>query len=114
MLTPIFGKVKGQTEQSLFEFQKNTPNLNVYNVRPGAVDWRHHPEIHAFMPGQAMYKRMLIPVLATYKGMMTPTRELSRILTELVMSKGEPLQGKDVGMEGTLVPNAAIRRMAGL
>jgi hypothetical protein len=114
MLTPIFGRVKGETEQSLFDFHKANPNLKVYNVRPGGVDWRDHPEIHPFMPHQAMYKRVLLPVFGAVKSMMTPTRPLGKVLTELAMSKGAPLEGKDIQMGGRLVPNVAIRRMAGL
>ncbi|KAF2013626.1 hypothetical protein BU24DRAFT_424625 [Aaosphaeria arxii CBS 175.79] len=113
--TPIFGRVKGQIEQALFDLGKQTPNLNVYNARPGAVDWRHHPEIHKFMPHQALYKKMLLaPIDAVYKSMMTPTRSLGKVLTELAMSQGKPLKGKDLQMEGRLLPNVAIRRLAGL
>lgn len=114
MLTPIFGRVKGETEQALFDFHKANPNLKVYNVRPGAVDWRSYPEIHPFMPQQAMYKRVFLPVVSPIKSMMTPVIPLGRVLTELAMSKGEPLEGKDIQMGGRLVPNVAIRRMAGL
>lgn len=114
-LTPIFGRVKGETETSLHELHKANPNFNVYNVRPAGVDWRHHPEIHPFIPQQAFYKKALLPVLdVMYKPMMTPTRPLGKILTELAMSKGGPLEGKDIQMDGQLVSNVAIRRMAGL
>lgn len=115
MFTPIFGRVKGETEASLLEFHKQNSNFNVYNVRPAGVDWREHPEIHPFMSHQAMYKRALLPVIeAVYKPMLTPTRPLGKILTELAMSMGAPLEGKDIQMDGHLVPNSAIRRMAGL
>lgn len=115
MFTPIFGRVKGQIEAALLEFGKQHPMFKVYNVRPGGVDWTSHPEIHPFMPQQALYKKALMtPLNMVYKGLMTPTRPMGKIMTELAMSKGEPLQGKDIGMEGRLVPNAAIRRMAGL
>ncbi|KAI0164739.1 hypothetical protein GGR57DRAFT_450431 [Xylariaceae sp. FL1272] len=115
MFTPVYGRVKGLIEQALFEFSKNLPNFNIYNVRPAGVDWRHHPEIQPFIPNQAAYKKILIgPLDFVYKNMVTPTKPLGKILTELAMSKGEPLQGKDIHMEGRLVSNVAIRRMAGL
>jgi hypothetical protein len=115
MFTPIFGRVKGETETSLWDFHKANPNFNVYNVRPAGVDWRHHPEIHPFIPYQAFYKKALLPVIDTvYKPMMTPTRPLGKILTELALSKGAPLEGKDIQMDGQLVSNVALRRMAGL
>ncbi|KAF2792639.1 hypothetical protein K505DRAFT_375914 [Melanomma pulvis-pyrius CBS 109.77] len=115
MFTPTYGRVKGEIEASLFEFHKANPNFNVYNVRPAGVDWRHHPEIHPFIPQQAMYKRTLLPLIdAVYKPMMSPTGPLGKVLTELAMSKGAPLEGKDIYMDGHLVSNVAFRRMAGL
>jgi hypothetical protein len=99
----------------LFDFSKQNPMFKVYNVRPGGVDWTKHPEIHSFIPKQEMYKKVLIgPMKILYKSMTTPTREMGKVMTELAMSKGEPLDGKDIGMEGTLVSNVALRRMAGL
>jgi hypothetical protein len=114
IFTPIYGRVKGHTEQALFDFGKKTPNFNVYNVRPGVVDWREHKEIHPFMPSVDWYRSPLMPIVSVYKGLMTPSRALGRVLTDLVASRGEPLQGSDVGMEGRLIPNKAIRRLAGL
>ena len=115
MFTPLFGRVKGQIESALLEFSKQTPNFKVYNVRPGGVDWTSHPEIHPFMPKQAVYKTVLMrPLNVVYKSLMTPTQPMGRIFTELAMSKGEPLQGSGIEMEGYLVRNAAIRRMSGL
>ncbi|KAH8731546.1 hypothetical protein GQ44DRAFT_735999 [Phaeosphaeriaceae sp. PMI808] len=115
MFTPTFGRVKGQVESSLYEFSKQNPSFKLYNVRPGGVDWTNHPEIHSFIPHQAVYKRVLItPLNMISKSMMTPTRPMGKIMTELAMSNGEPLQGSGIEMQGTLVSNAAIRRMAGL
>lgn len=115
MFTTLFARVKGQAEQALFDFHKGTPNFRPYLVRPAGVDWRDHPEIHAFMPNQVWWKKALIgPIDTVYKNMITPTRPMGKILTELAMSKGEPLEGRDIQMEGRLVSNVALRRMAGL
>ncbi|KAF1973975.1 hypothetical protein BU23DRAFT_589235 [Bimuria novae-zelandiae CBS 107.79] len=90
ILTAMFGRVKGQTEKD-------------------------HKEIHPFIPAQPWWKKPLIaPIDTVYQKLMTPTKPLGRILTELAMSKGEPLQGKDIQMEGTVMPNTAFRRVAGL
>jgi hypothetical protein len=114
-MTPLFGRVKGQTESALFDFSKQNPMFRVYNVRPGGVDWTKHPEIHPFIPKQEMYKKVLIgPMNTLYKSMMTPTREMGKVMTELAMSRGERLEGGGIGMEGTLVSNVALRRMAEL
>lgn len=115
IFTPLFGRVKGEIESALVELGKQKPMFRVYNVRPGGVDWTNHAEIHAFIPKQDMYKKVLIgPMNLLYKSMMTPTREMGKVMTQLAMSKGEPLEAKDVGMEGRLVPNVALRRMGGL
>ncbi|KAF2440934.1 hypothetical protein P171DRAFT_523948 [Karstenula rhodostoma CBS 690.94] len=115
MFTAMFGRVKGQVEKSMFDFCKATPNLKFYTLRPAGVDWRDHPEIHPFMPSQPWWKRMLIgPIDAVHKPMITPTKPMGRIMAELAMSKGEPLEGEDIQMDGRAVPNVALRRLAGL
>jgi hypothetical protein len=115
LLTPIFGHVKGQTESALFEFSKQNMMFKIYNVRPGVVDWTKHSEIRPFIPKQEMYKKIVIGATdMLYKSMATPTREMGRVMTELAMNKGEQLGGIVLGMEGTLVTNVALRRMAGL
>jgi hypothetical protein len=115
MFTPLFGKVKGEAEASLLEFHKTRPNFCPIVVRPAAVDWRAHPEIHPFIPQKPWYQKVVIPVIEVgWKSMHTPTRELGKILTELAMSAGQPVQGPDVLASGRIVPNVAIRRMAGL
>jgi hypothetical protein len=115
IFTPIYGRVKGQTETALFDFAKQNPMFKVYNVRPGVVDWTNHAEIHPFIPQQATYKKVLIaPMNLVYKSMMTPTQPMGKVMMELAMSQGEPLRGSGIGMEGTLISNVALRRMSGL
>lgn len=115
MFTPLYGRVKGQIESALFNLSKEIQNLKVFNIRPGGVDWTSHPEIHPFIPKQDLYKRIMIPGLnVVYTPIMTPTKPMGRIMTELAMSRGERLEGRGIEMEGTLITNAAIRRMAGL
>jgi hypothetical protein len=115
MFTPLFGRVKGQIEQTLFDFGKTNENFKLYNVRPAIVDWRHHPEIHPFIPSLPLYRRMgLAPFDMVWKNMMTPTRPMGKVFTELALGKGEPLEGKDVQMEGRLLPNVVLRRLAGI
>jgi hypothetical protein len=103
--TTLYGRVKGQVETELLDLGKVKPMFRVYNVRPGAVDWTKHTAIHPFIPAQDMYKKVLMAP-------MNLAKEMGGVLTELAMSKGEPLEG--TGMEGRLVPNTAVRRMAGL
>jgi hypothetical protein len=115
MFTAQYARVKGETESALFALAKQNPMLKVFNIRPGGVDCTKHPEIHPFIPQQEWWKKVLIPPLnVAYKSLMTPTRPMGRIMTELAMSNGAPLQGSGIEMEGTLITNAAFRRMAGL
>jgi hypothetical protein len=112
--TTLYARVKGQTESALLDFGKKNTMFKVYNVRPGAVDWSSHPEIHPFIPQQDMYKKVLLgPMGLVWKNMVTPTNQMGRVMTELAMSRGEPLEGADVGMAGRLVSNIALRRMGG-
>jgi len=116
MLTAQYGRVKGRVEQALFDFGKANPNFKVYNVRPGVVDWRHHPEIHPFAPVGSLpaYRKVLLGPIGMWKNMMTPTKPMGKIFTELALSQGKPLDGNDIQMEGRLLPNVAIRRLAGI
>lgn len=115
MFTPIFGRVKGQIEMALLNFRKQNPNFKAYSVRPGGVDWTAHPEIQPFIPNQPAWKRALMrPMNLVYKSVMTPTQPMGKVFTELAMSKGEPLEGTGVELEGTLLTNIGIRRLSGL
>lgn len=115
MFTPIFGRVKGQTEAELLNFRKQNPNFRALSVRPGGVDWTAHPEIQPFIPAQPAWKAaMMKPMNLVYRSMMTPTKPMGRVFTELAMSKGEPLEGTGVGLESTLLTNIGIRRLSGL
>ncbi|ORY11453.1 hypothetical protein BCR34DRAFT_484179 [Clohesyomyces aquaticus] len=115
MFTPLFGRVKGETETALIEFGKKNPNFKVYNVRPGGVDPTNHPEILPYIPAFSVFKKAFVPAFnAVWKGMMTPTAPLGKVLTELALSNGAPLEGKDIQGDGRIVPNLAIRRIAGI
>lgn len=115
MFTTLYARVKGETETALFNFRKQNPNFRAVSVRPGGVDWTSHPEIQPFTPPQPAWKTMAIkPLNLVYKSMMTPTRPMGKVFTELAMSKGEVLEGSDAKLEGTLLTNVGIRRLAGL
>ncbi|KAF2652549.1 hypothetical protein K491DRAFT_695507 [Lophiostoma macrostomum CBS 122681] len=114
MLTSLYGRVKGLAEQALLDLHGKSLNFSVYNLRPGAVDWRSQPAIHSTMPTQPLYKRAVMPVLdSIYSSLLIKTQALGKVSTELALSNGAPLEGEDIEMEGRLVLNAAIKRMAG-
>ena len=115
IFTPLFGRVKGQIESALLQLHKERPQFKPYNIRPAAVDWREHTEIHGFIPKQPYTKNVLFSAIDTVsKSWMTPTKPMGKIMTELAMSSGAPMHDSDVEMEGRLISNIAFRRMAGL
>ena len=115
MFTPLFGRIEGQIESALLQLHKDRPQFKAYNIRPAAVDWREHTEIHGFIPKQPYTKNVLFSAInAVSKSWMTPTKPMGKIMTELAMSSGAPMHDSDMGMEGRLISNIAFRRMAGL
>jgi hypothetical protein len=56
----------------------------------------------------------LPPLRAVAKGMISPTKDLSRVLTDLAMGNGEPLEGKGIDGEGRTISNVGMRRLAGI
>jgi len=117
--TPIFGLTKGRTEADLLALSKEAgSNLRAISLRPGGVDPTYHEEIAGFYPqktGMESLAPLLLPVLRTvYSAMISPTRDLGRVLTELAMGDGMPLVGAGVEGEGRTVTNVGMRRLAGL
>ena len=121
-LTPFFGRVKGRFEAELLNLSTKPgyESLKPYSLRPAAVDPRFHKEIHAWIPklksaGKAIGYPIVLGVLRTVSpGLISPTKELGRVLVELAMSDGEPLNGTGVSGEGRTISNVGMRRLAGL
>ncbi|OCK76443.1 nucleoside-diphosphate-sugar epimerase [Lepidopterella palustris CBS 459.81] len=115
MLTPFFGRIKGNTESALLKLHKSKANFRPYSLRPGGIDESNHPEIHKYIAKQAAYKRILMPVFNTvWSGMISPSKELGRVMTELALSQGERLEGKGIDGEGRTISNVGFRRIAGI
>jgi hypothetical protein len=119
--TPYFGVVKGRAEAALLALAKDPAcaNLRVLSLRPAGVDPTYHPEIQQWIPQRkgmmGVVEQVLRPVLrGVASGMVSPTKELSRVLTDLAMGDGEPLEGMGVREEGRTVTNAGMRRLAGI
>ncbi|QSZ31087.1 hypothetical protein DSL72_000648 [Monilinia vaccinii-corymbosi] len=123
IFTPMFGVVKGKTESDLLALasrEKSCENLRVYNVRPGAVDASAHEEIKDYIPRRTGILRLLemgvFPVVRTLdKNMWTPTREMGKVVTELMLGDGEKLEGSGVveGSGGRTLSNIGLRRLGG-
>jgi hypothetical protein len=120
--TPIFSRVKGETELALAEMLKMTPKLRADSVRPAMVDAFAHDAIKPFLPERSWAFRAsqttLGPVVrALFQAHVSPTKELGEFLTGMAMGKFDSqLSGKgiiNVG-ESTVVENVAFKRLTGL
>jgi hypothetical protein len=79
------------------------------------VDPRAHPEIREFLPAlSTSMKVTLSAVNVLAPSMMSPTKDLGRVLVNLAMGEGGPVDGPGVDGDGRTVSNVAMRRIAGL
>ncbi|MCJ1371477.1 hypothetical protein MMC20_002694 [Loxospora ochrophaea] len=121
-LTPFFGAVKGRTEAALLDLttQPGYTALKPYSVRPAGVDPKFHEEIHEWIPKlRPAAKAILGPVALgvmrnVSPSMISPTRDLGKVLVELAMSDGQPLTGGGVSGDGRTISNVGFRRLAGI
>lgn len=124
LLTPMYGKVKGEAEAALSELRGKFPYLHAQSVRPAFVDPVTHTAIKPFIPqippGLLMTpaKMVLPPVMrALYKQGVTPTQPLGKFLVDMAMGKLDgQLEGNGISQLGALsvVQNVGLRRLAGL
>ncbi len=121
--TPIFGRVKGETERKLLELNGSVEcaDLRVYSARPGAVDPGADPAVAKATEvkrrtGMRKLEPYMMPVLRVLvSNMVSPTKELGRVLTDLALKDGERLKdGPGISGEGRTIANVALRKMAGL
>lgn len=122
-ITPHWAGIKGKTESELLALSK-TPeysNLRPITLRPGGVDPKDHKEVHEFIPKHTgLMKGVEIALLPAVRilmpWMMSPTRELGKVLTELAIGEGKafPVSDEGVSGEGRTLNNVAQRRLAGL
>lgn len=80
-----------------------------------------HAAIHEFLPqrkGMMRYMSMQ-GVLGSFvrtlaPGMVSPTKDLAKVLTDLAVGDGKLLEGKGVDGQGRTLSNLGMRRLAGL
>jgi hypothetical protein len=125
--TPLFGRVKGETEQALLEVSKLAPystSLSTYSVRPAAVDggnqpWIWHQVLNTKRTAfQRFYlKTLMYPIRWGWagEGNHSPTEELGRVLVEMALSeKTGPFnvgEGVDGEAEGRTLGNKRLRML---
>jgi len=127
LFTPIFGRVKGETELALAEFRKEHPLFQASTVRPGFVDWiGQDKNVTDYMPKLSAWRTALGYALQPavrmgLQGTWSPTEPLGKFFTGLAMGKwNEELKGLK-GNEGqvleggfSVIENWFMRRVMGL
>lgn len=117
--TPLFGRVKGETEIALMELDKKIPHLRPVIVRPAMVDYEDHDELQQWIPSATGLKRLAESILgpikrSSVKTMHSPTKPLGRFLAELATgSLDRELKGEGVELSGrtATVTNVGFRRL---
>ncbi|PWY63030.1 nucleoside-diphosphate-sugar epimerase [Aspergillus heteromorphus CBS 117.55] len=123
LLTPFFGRVKGECEQALLELAREHPSLQPYSVRPAMVDSITDPRVREALlqrPAERTVARRVFrgvverAIRGVYAPAVSPTPELGRFLARLAMGDGAPLDGHGLSGAGRIISNVAFRREVGL
>jgi hypothetical protein len=120
--TPIFGRVKGETELALSEMRKVNPLFQASSVRPSFIDPATHEAIKPYIPSLGYLKSGLAvaigPVIRNgFKSNWSPTQQLGTFLVEMAMgTKEKELSGEAVEKLGefTIVNTIAINKATGI
>ncbi len=121
-LTPLFGRIKGETERILSVMRNENPPFRASTIRPAFIDYAAHDAIKPYVPPQGAARSALLgvfgPVIrATAKGACSPTIPLGRFMTEMAMGKWEAkLQSEQIEKLGDfpILENTTFRKLAGL
>ncbi|KIX00184.1 uncharacterized protein Z518_10322 [Rhinocladiella mackenziei CBS 650.93] len=123
--TPLYCRVKGETERALLALSKQNSFkdcLAVYSVRPGAVDGHNEPWL---WKGILAEKRsafqkfylptLMVPIRAVGGTLHTPTEELGRVLVEMAVRESREAYALGPGVEkegeGRTLGNTAVKRL---
>ncbi|KAI1621460.1 hypothetical protein EDD37DRAFT_116754 [Exophiala viscosa] len=120
--TPIFGRVKGETETALLKLAAQPDfagKLSAFSVRPAAVDGRNQPWLwHGVLrEKRSAAQRVYLPALIApirwvgSQGWHSPTEELGRVLVDMALDSRNRYEGEGVHGEGTILDNVALRRL---
>ncbi|KAI1025918.1 hypothetical protein LB503_006921 [Fusarium chuoi] len=118
--TPIFGRVKGETERALSELHAPT-KFHVESVRPAGVDATNHEAIKPYIPNPGMlYNAMYLlmgPFMRTaLQSLHSPTEKLGPFLMSMAMGKYDKqleAGGNDISsINGSrILENVAFQRL---
>ncbi|KAK3688752.1 hypothetical protein B0T22DRAFT_426676 [Podospora appendiculata] len=125
-LTPLYARVKGETELALAQMRRDVPTFRADSVRPSAVDHFDHDAVKPYIPVQGAGRDILMGYLlrplfkrGVLQSRWSPTQPLGVFLTEMAMGKWDE---KTLGTKGVekleggslIVENSAFIRAAGL
>lgn len=118
--TPIFGRVKGETEKALSELRAPS-KFHVESVRPAGVDATNHEAIKPYIPNPGMlYNAMHLlmgPLMRTVlQSLHSPTEKLGPFLMNMAMGKyDKPLNAGGNGISSIngsrILGNVAFQRL---
>ncbi|KIW72628.1 hypothetical protein PV04_00810 [Phialophora macrospora] len=125
--TPLYGRVKGETERTLLELSKTakySPLLSVYSARPSAVDGANQPWIWDQVLNtkrtaltRCYLKTLMGPIRWGWAGeaIHSPTEKLGKVLVEMAVSEQTgPFEvgvGVDAESEGRTLGNRRLRML---
>lgn len=120
--TPIFGRVKGETELQLAAMRKANPAFHASSIRPAFIDSGAHEAIKPYLATPGLAKAVLLPPFAAVartflNSKCSPTEHLGKFMTEMAMGKWDA-RFDGVGVEHVgkfpILENSAFRRLAEL
>lgn len=117
--TPLFGRVKGETEIALMELEKKTPHFRPVIVRPAMVDSKDHDALRQWIPPatglKGLAESIFGPIIrSSLKTMHSPTKPLGRSLAELAtgsLDGGMEGEGIEVSGRTATVTNIGFRKL---
>lgn len=120
--TPLFSRIKGETETALAEMRKANPAFHSSSIRPAGIDATFHHAIQPYLPTPGLVQRLLLPpthalIRNFWTSADSPTEPLGRFMTEMAMGKWDAkYTGEGIERLGNfpVLENTAFRRLAGL
>lgn len=120
--TPIFGRVKGETELELAAMRKANPSFHASSIRPSFIDSGGHEAIKPYLAPPGLIKSVLVPPFAVLarryiRSRWSPTEPLGKFMTEMAMGRWDSrLEDEDVVKVGQfpIVENVMFHKLAGL
>jgi hypothetical protein len=112
----MFGRIKGRAENTILALSKEHPSLNVYNIRPGAINPQGNYLAERKTTVHDRASTWIGGILGiVWKGMVIPTEQLARVCIDLATGDGKPIAaGQGVESDGRLLRNTALRRLSGM